>query len=98
MVSIYKKDSHIAKLVEHITTEEGKVEFLKTRIYIFLRGWKGDAFSSKQIATHIGLTDQLDLVQRAVAKLIYEKKHGIHLTQDNTRIYYNTEAPSVTHS
>lgn len=95
-MSIYKRDV-VAKMLPYYTTREQKVEFLKNRIWVFLRGEKGTFFSPYQICDQLGLklSEQQFLVMDALDKLIKEPEKGVRVTADKTRYVYPREKQYV---
>lgn len=101
-MSVYKRDSVVPKLMEHLWSEERKINFLKNRIYIYLRGNKDQAYSHGQICHAFDLSksgpngDEYLLAYKAIDLLLQEKdKLHIKLTQDRNKLYYTTETENV---
>lgn len=96
-MSIYKEDSLVPRLVAAITTQQGKIFFLKGRILLFLKGNRGTFYSVDSICTALSMTnfEQRHLVWKAKELLITDKASGVKETMDRTRIIYPKEAQYV---
>lgn len=96
-MSVYKDDSKVALLLSYYYTEEEKINFLKNRIHIFLRGNKGTLYSRWAIQDALGLIgfENISRVQRALDLLLKDEASNVKETLDKTQVVYPREKQHV---
>lgn len=86
----------VCDLLKYYPTEAQKVNFLKNRIAVFLRGNRGRFFDKFDLEREFGIvwgSEASDLLNKALLDLSQDKRFKV--TSDHTKIVYPREYQNV---